>query len=92
MVNKARSDTTKTLETGDLTMQVFTNGPTEVEVSGAFGSVVLSSSTSTAAERTITDGERFGSNMQDMLFTLTGTGPVVVTIRQHQGNTYIAYE
>lgn len=94
MVNKARNVETGTLETGTLTMQVFANGPSEVELSGTFGSVVLSTSTAPGvAERTITAGERFESEMQDMLFTLTtGTGPVVVNIRPFAGTNYIATE
>jgi hypothetical protein len=80
MITRAISPITGTLETGDLTFPVYTNGPSEVEVTGTFGSVVLSTSTATLAERTITADERFKSEMQDMLFTLTGTGPVVVRV------------
>ncbi len=80
MITRAVSPITGTLETGTLTFPVYTNGPSAVEVTGTFGSVVLSTSTATLAERTIAADERFKSEMQDMLFTLTGGGPVVVRV------------
>ena len=93
MVNKARAFETKTILTGDLTYQVYSNGPTEVEISGTFGSVVLGSSTEpTLAEKTISADERFKSEMSDMLFTLTGTGPVVVRVTKMPTTTYLAGE
>lgn len=92
MLNKGRSSKSATLATGNLIFQVVTNGPTEVEVTGTFGSVVMSTSTATLAEKTIAADERFKSEMQDMLFTLTGAGPVVVNVTPMQGTSYIAGE
>lgn len=92
-INKVGIVANKTLLTGTTTMQVFTRGPTEVEISGTFGSVLLGSSTQpTLSERTIVAAERFRSDMTDMLFTLTGAGPVVIKITTLEGNNYIASE
>lgn len=92
-IEKGVTPKVKTLETGTLTFQIFTNGETEVEISGTFGSVVLGSSTQpTLAARTITTGERFVSEMTDMLFTLTGAGPVVVSVAPINNNTFLQAE
>ena len=70
-----------TLATGNLVGSCKLTGPSQVKVTGTFGSVVLGSTTDPAlAEKTITEDERFKSEMKDMAFTLTGTGPVVVLV------------
>ena len=76
-----------TLTTGE-SLQVDISVPSQVEISGTFGTVVLTSSTGLVIERTTTGAETFKSEMQDMKFELTiGAGPVVIGIQPLMGDT-----
>ena len=69
-------------------VQVDIAGPSQVEVSGTFGTILLTSSTGLVTERTITGAATFMSEMEDMLFTLSaGAGPVVVGVKPLSGNS-----
>ena len=69
-----------TLATGSTTLDVVVNDQSEVRLTGTFGSVVLSDTTETVIEDTITAAKGFSSVMTEMRFVLTGTGPVLVKI------------
>ena len=71
---------TATLATGNTVLDVITDDQTQIEVTGTFGSVVLTGETGLVTERTITADESFASAMTNMKFTLTGAGPVVITV------------
>ena len=93
MMNRAQASQTVVLATGNLTAQVDMIGASEIEVAGTFGSVVLGTSTQpTLAERTIVAAERFKSEMSDMLFTLTGAGPVTIKVTPLKGNNILGVE
>ena len=62
------------------TLAVTIDGDSQVELSGTFGTVSLTGPSGLVEEKSITAAEAFGSAMTEMLFTLTGTGPVVVTV------------
>ena len=77
----------KTLAAGD-TLQVYISVPSQVEISGgSFGSVALTSSSGLVVERTDTVAVTFKSEMQDMLFTLTGGSGIVIGINPLMGDT-----
>ena len=71
---------TATLETGTTTLAVTIDGNSQVELAGTFGSVVLTGPSGLVTERTIVADGAFSSVMTEMLFTLTGAGPVQVTV------------
>jgi len=71
---------TATLETGSTVLDVVINDESQVEVTGTFGSVALTGASGLVTERTITSDEAFASSMTDMKFTLTGAGPVEITV------------
>lgn len=77
MSNKVR---TETLATGATTLAVTIDGDSQIEVTGTFGSISLTGPSGLVEERAIVANEAFASAMTQMLFTLTGTGPVVVTV------------
>ena len=69
------------LVTGTPTLTVVIDGDSQVGLSGTFGSVALTdfngASIRAAAD---TAAISFGCIANEMVFTLTGTGPVVVTV------------
>ena len=73
---------TKTLQTNATVLNVEIDGDSQIEVTGTFGSVALTGPSGlTAAEVSpITTNDMFKSTMTNMKFTLTGTGPVQVTV------------
>ena len=71
---------TETLATGATTLAVNIDGDSQSELTGTFGTVSLTGPSGLVEERSITANEAFASQMTEMLFTLTGTGPVIVTI------------
>lgn len=74
------------LTTGE-SVQVNISSSSQVEVTGTFGVISLTSSTGLVEERSITTDEGFESDMGDMKFDLTsGAGPVVVSIKPLSGN------
>lgn len=75
----------KTLNTANPTLFVTIDGDSQVEVTGTFGSVALTGPSGLVAPTgagagPFTGNILFGSVMTEMLFTLTGTGPVEVTV------------
>ncbi len=79
-MSKIAAKNSITLAAGEA-VQVLCPSDSQVEVSGTFGSLALTSSTGLAAARTADiTAATFRSVMRDMLFTLTGGGPVVVTV------------
>ena len=76
---------TKTVLAGEA-LQVNISSPSQVEVSGTFGSVALTSSTGDVATRTDVVAATFGSIMEDMLFTATGAGPYTISVKPLTGN------
>jgi len=71
----------RTLETGFTRLQVIVDDQTQIVVAGTFGGTVsLTDPTGVVQERLIVGNESFASAMTHMLFTLTGTGPIEVTI------------
>ncbi len=71
---------TRTILAGE-TLQINVSSPSQVEVSGTFGSLALTSSTGDVPTRTDTADATFGSIMEDMLFTATGAGPYTISIK-----------
>ena len=69
-----------TLATGATTLHVVVDGQSEVKATGTFGSVVMSDFTGTIVEETFTAAGGKASVMTEMMFVLTGTGPVVITV------------
>jgi len=76
---------TETVLAGE-TLQVNISSPSQVEVSGTFGSVALTSSTEDVVERTDAVAATFQSVMEDMLFTATGAGPYTISVKPLSGN------
>ena len=76
-----------TLATGATTLHVIIDKQSEVTATGTFGSVVLSDFTGGIVEETFTADGGKASVMTEMLFVLTGTGPVVVSVTPLQEGT-----
>jgi len=75
----AKSETA-TLQTGATTLAVSIDGDSQVEVTGSTGTISLTGPSGLVEERAITANEAFSSTMTEMLFTLTGAGPWIVTV------------
>ena len=81
-----------TLATGATTLHVVTDKQSEIMLTGTFGSVVLSDFTGTYVDDTFTAAEGKSSVMTEMLFVLTGTGPVVVSVTPLQEGTISRFD
>jgi len=69
-----------TLATGATTLTVLIDGDSQVGLSGTFGSVALTDAEGAPLRTADTAAVSFGAVANEMVFTLTGAGPVVVTV------------
>ena len=71
---------TATLATGNTVLDVIIDDQSQIEIAGSSFSVALTGESGLVLERTETSNASFASAMTNMKFTLTGTGPVDITV------------